>query len=86
MNNNTKRFVAITGIGLALMTPINRALGDENSAFFAKLSAEWLQWALSIPTSVNKKAGQPMGRYTGQNAEYFPIFRVPEYSELSVAI
>jgi hypothetical protein len=53
MNNNTKRFVAITGIGLALMMPINRGFGDENSEFFAKLSAEWWQWALSIPTPVN---------------------------------
>jgi hypothetical protein len=53
MNNNTKRFVAITGIGLALMMPINRTFGDERSELFAKLSAEWWQWALSIPTSVN---------------------------------
>src|ERR1700736_5169527 len=53
MNNSTKRFVAIIGIGLALIMPINRVLGDENSEFFAKLSAEWWQWALSIPTSVN---------------------------------
>jgi hypothetical protein len=33
--------------------PINRAFGDANSEFFAKLSAVWWQWALSIPTSVN---------------------------------
>lgn len=53
MNNNTKRFVAITGIGLALIMPINKAFSDESSKFFAKLSAEWWQWAVSIPTSVN---------------------------------
>jgi hypothetical protein len=63
MNNNTKRFVAIIGMCLALMMPINRAFGDDNSEFFAKLSAEWLQWALSIPTHVN-----PQTDATGENA------------------
>ena len=63
MNNNAKRIVAIIGIGLALMMPINRAFGDEDSEFFAKLSAEWWQWALSIPTSVN-----PMTDPTGEFA------------------
>jgi hypothetical protein len=53
LNNNTKRFVAIIGIGLALIMPINRAFGDANSEFFTKLSPVWWQWALSIPTSVN---------------------------------
>src|SRR5260370_28636548 len=53
MNNNTKRFVAIIGIGLALITAINRAFGDADAESFKKLSAEWWQWALSIPTSVN---------------------------------
>jgi hypothetical protein len=63
MNSNTKRFVAITGIGLALMMPIKTVLGDEDSEFFAKLSAEWWQWGLSIPTSVN-----PMTDTTGEFA------------------
>jgi hypothetical protein len=63
MNNTTKRFIAIVGIGLGLMMPINRVLGDENSEFFANLSAEWWQWALSIPTSVN-----PQKDTTGDNA------------------
>jgi hypothetical protein len=63
MNNNTKRFLAIIGSGLALVMPINRAVGDENSEFFAQLSAMWWQWALSIPTSVN-----PQTDTTGENA------------------
>lgn len=59
MKNNTRRFVAIVVIGLALMMPINIASADsENIASgefgsFEKLSAEWWQWALSIPTSEN---------------------------------
>jgi hypothetical protein len=53
MNNNTKRFVVIIAIGLALIMPINRTFGEGNSELFAGLSAEWWQWALSIPTSVN---------------------------------
>jgi hypothetical protein len=49
MNNNTKRLVAIIGIGLALMMPINRAFAQS----LEQLSAEWEQWSLSIPKSVN---------------------------------
>jgi hypothetical protein len=51
MNNNTKRFLAIIGIGLALIMPINRAFAQSES--LEQLSAEWWQWALSIPESVN---------------------------------
>src|SRR6202043_2144227 len=49
MNNNTRRFVAIIGIGLALMMPICTALAES----LEQLTAEWWQWALSIPTSIN---------------------------------
>jgi hypothetical protein len=63
MNNNTKQFVAVIATGLALIMPISRGFGDENSAFLAKLSAEWWQWALSIPTSVN-----PQTDATGEDA------------------
>ena len=59
MNNNTKRLVTIIGIGLALMMPINRAFAQS----LEQLSAEWWQWALSIPTPVN-----PQTDTTGQNA------------------
>ena len=61
MNNNTRRFVAIIGIGLALMTPTYTVFADSES--FAQLSAEWWQWALSIPTSEN-----PQLDTTGTNA------------------
>ena len=71
MTNNTRRFVAIVGIALALITPINKAFADadsdkrafEESESLKKLSAEWWQWALSIPTSVN-----PQRDETGEDA------------------
>jgi hypothetical protein len=63
MNNNAKRFAAIIGVGLALMVPINTAFSDDNSELFANLTAEWWQWALSIPSSVN-----PQTDPTGDNA------------------
>jgi hypothetical protein len=63
IKNNTKRFAAIIGVGLALMMQINRAFGDDNSEFFTKLTAQWWQWALSIPVSVN-----PQTDTTGENA------------------
>ena len=59
MNNSMTRFTAIVAIVLALMMPINKVFADsENEEFkdsesFKKLSAEWWQWALSIPASVN---------------------------------
>jgi len=53
MKNNTKRFVAIIRIGLALVMPINKAFAGADSEFLSKLTAQWWQWALSIPTSVN---------------------------------
>jgi hypothetical protein len=59
MNNNAKRLVAIVGIGLALMMPMYRAFADT----MGQLSAEWWQWALSIPTSVS-----PLTDTTGDNA------------------
>src|SRR6266403_5000882 len=49
MKMNMKRFVVITGVGLALIMPICTALADS----LGQLSAQWWQWALSIPTSVN---------------------------------
>jgi hypothetical protein len=57
--NNTKRFVAIIGIGLAVIMPISRAFAQSPE----QLSAEWWQWALSIPTSVN-----PQTDLTGEDA------------------
>jgi hypothetical protein len=53
--NNTRRFITILVTGLALMVPINKAFADSDadSESFKKLSAEWWQWALSIPVSEN---------------------------------
>jgi hypothetical protein len=75
MKNNTRRFVAIVVIGLALMMPINIASADsENIASgefgsFEKLSAEWWQWALSIPTSEN-----PLLDTTGEKCAVGPAW------------
>lgn len=77
MKNNAKRFASIVGISLALIMPMNKTFADSESNAFAdsehsksedfdflkQLSAEWWQWALSIPTSVN-----PLTDTTGQNA------------------
>jgi hypothetical protein len=51
MNSKTGRLIAIVGISLGLLLPLNRASAD--SASVKQLSAEWWQWALSIPTSEN---------------------------------
>jgi hypothetical protein len=56
MRNNTRRFLAIIGIGFALIMPIR-------GTFAQSLDAQWWQWALSIPTLVN-----PQKDTTGQNA------------------
>jgi hypothetical protein len=52
MKSHTNRFIAIVGIiGLGLLMPPKAALADSES--FQELSAEWQQWALSIPTDHN---------------------------------
>ena len=52
MKSNTNRFIAIVGIiGLGLLIPLKAVLADSES--FQELSAEWQQWALSIPTDHN---------------------------------
>jgi hypothetical protein len=43
--------MAVAGITLGLMGSVNPASADSSS--LKKLSAEWWQWALSIPTPVN---------------------------------
>jgi hypothetical protein len=60
MKINIERFVAIFGIGLGLIVSANSATADSSS--FKELSAEWWQWAVSIPTSVN-----PVLDTTGDN-------------------
>jgi hypothetical protein len=51
--------IVTTGCTLMLMMPVRTASADS----FQDLSAEWWQWALSIPTSVN-----PQLDTTGENA------------------
>ena len=51
MKSNTRHLIAIVGIGLGLIIPINMVFADSQS--FKQLSAEWWQWALSIPVSEN---------------------------------
>jgi len=51
MRKNMGHFLFIIAIGLALMLSVNTAVAQTES--FKQLSAEWWQWALSIPTSVN---------------------------------
>ena len=49
MKIDTRRFTAmVTRIGLGLMIPLKVALADHQSS--EESSAEWQQWALSIPT------------------------------------
>ena len=70
MKNNMQRFVAIVGIGFALLMPKNMGFAESDnngeraeSEFFEKLSAQWWQWALSIPTPEN-----PLIDRTGRNS------------------
>lgn len=51
MNSNTRCFLQIVGIGSVLLMPLNAAFADSKS--FNKLSADWVQWALSIPATEN---------------------------------
>lgn len=51
MNSQTRRFIAVVGIGVGMIMPLNRGFADRQS--FKQLSAEWWQWVLSIPPSEN---------------------------------
>jgi hypothetical protein len=51
MKVNIERLVAIVGIGLGLVVSANSATAD--SSLLNELSAEWWQWAVSIPAPVN---------------------------------
>jgi hypothetical protein len=53
MKGKISRFIALVGIGLGLMIRIDVALADSGRAPLKQLSAEWWQWALSIPTPEN---------------------------------
>src|SRR5215216_3423015 len=60
MNSITRRFLVFVGISLGLMMPMDMAFADFES--FKKLSAEWWQWALSIPTSENPQLDTTGGK------------------------
>ena len=53
MKVKRRGFIAIAGICLGLMIPINMALAQTGRAPVKQLSAEWWQWVLSIPTPEN---------------------------------
>jgi hypothetical protein len=61
MKSNTRHLIAIVGIiGLGHMMPLNLAFADSQP--FEQLSAEWWQWALSIPTSENPQLDTTGGK------------------------
>ena len=52
MKIDTRRFIAIVAIiGCGLLIPLNVALADHQSS--NESTAEWQQWALSLPTTIN---------------------------------
>lgn len=51
----TTRISAVIGIGLALMMPVGVLAAEPDDR--EGQSAQWVQWALSIPTSVNPQLG-----------------------------
>jgi hypothetical protein len=51
MKSHMRCLIASVGIGVGLLMPLNMAFADAPA--FKQLSAEWWQWALSIPVSEN---------------------------------
>jgi hypothetical protein len=50
----TRSFVAtMAAVIMAVLLPANAALAKNSNAAFTQLSAEWWQWVLAIPPSVN---------------------------------
>ena len=60
MKSNARRFVSIVAVGLWLAMPLNRAFADDS--ILERLTAQWWQWALSVPTPVN-----PLTDQTGED-------------------
>lgn len=50
MNHSLSRLLSVTAIGLAVATP---ALADRVGDSYRELSAQWWQWAISIPVPSN---------------------------------
>jgi hypothetical protein len=61
MATNARRFAMAAAAGLGLMAPMHQVLADSDSDTYRNLSAEWWQWALSIPPSEN-----PLADTTGE--------------------
>lgn len=57
MNSKLMYRTAVIGMGLGFLVSMNTALADsassDDQASFAELSAEWWQWAASIPSPAN---------------------------------
>lgn len=59
-HSKVRQLAAMASVCIAIALPWNAAFAD--SAAFGQLSAQWWQWALSIPVAVN-----PMRDATGEN-------------------
>src|SRR5437867_1446450 len=54
MNNHTRRFITIVGVCSGLLLSYqNQTVYSDPVSFDNKLSSQWWQWALSIPTGEN---------------------------------
>ena|SRR6185295_8389386 len=53
MNSRKRNWIAIAGIGLGVMMPLKVAFAAADSDALRNLTAEWWQWAYSIPTNEN---------------------------------
>jgi hypothetical protein len=54
--------ISIAAAVLGLIVPLNMAIADEDSGSLSALTAQWWQWALSIPTAQNPQL-DPTGQY-----------------------
>jgi hypothetical protein len=64
MQSNTRRFIATIAIGSGLMLPLHTAVAQSHDP--KSLAAQWVQWALSIPTPVNPQINNTAGCTVGQ--------------------
>lgn len=58
---NGQRFIRAAAVALGLLAPMQQVLADSDFDTLRTLSAEWWQWALSIPPSAN-----PLADATGE--------------------
>lgn len=73
MKRNVSIYFAVLAVAVFLLTPVNLAYAESESSAdsesFAELSAEWWQWALSIPTPVNPLLDTGTNCMVGQHGE-----------------